>query len=100
MCLIFDQFKSRAAAERFSAAVTARFGLKADVWDSREAMHAAAAEASASGWPGTPGPEGRLIDVFPFELDGPIALVERTYDETEAAVEGMAVAHGCTFAGT
>jgi hypothetical protein len=43
------------------------------------------------------------IDPFPWKLTPPIVLVDRPHDEdeeTERAIEALAVGHGAVFAGT
>lgn len=78
--LIFDRFKDKEQAKNFAAAVSSKFKLKCHVCDSHE--------------------EANKIDVFPFELDPPIVLVERASEKTESGVTNLAKEFGGTFAGT
>ena len=95
MCMIFDRFESRVDAERFARDVAVRFKLQTDVWDSHDEMDAAFA---AHGF--GPVPEGRLVDFFPSDLTGPIALVERTDYAVEETIETLVSTYHGTYAGT
>jgi hypothetical protein len=93
MCLIFDGFKSMSEAERVAAIIRERFEVKTDVWPDQL--------SASTGWPNDT-PAGRLNDVFPWQLDGAVMLVERRHDdyEREHAIEKAVEELGGTFAGT
>lgn len=84
MALIFDGFSSREQAEKFVEFVKNTYALKGDVFDSHEEMQ-------------TPTPD-KLSDVFPFDLEPPIVLVER--GETDSEVVQSVSQFGGSFAGT
>ena len=86
MALIFDQFPTQEQAEAFVAAVEPR----GTVYGSQEEMDRAFDEQAD---------DGRVVDVFPFQLDGTIALIERDGSD-EIAVEAAVAEFGGNFAGT
>jgi hypothetical protein len=93
MCLIFDRFESREAADKFAAAITEKFGRKASVYDNQVESEPIRIFDPNGGLPiivescvGDVGEDGKLKDFFPFKLDGPIVLVERNDANTESEI--------------
>jgi len=78
--LIFDSFSSRKSAKDFAEVVRAKFKLRCGVYDSQE--------------------DSDLVDPFPFTLEPPIVLVERTFDDLEADVENEVGLFNGVFAGS
>ncbi len=85
--LIFDRFPTRQKAEDFVAYVKDKFNLWAQVYDSQK--------------------EANKVDIFPWALDAPIVLVERTLlacdsegENIEILIETDVDKFGGTFAGT
>jgi len=82
--MIFDRFQTRRDAESFAAHVTRKHHLRACVYDSQ-------ADSET----------GELADVFPWQLDPPIVLVERSErPEVERCVERVVQDFNGVFAGT
>lgn len=78
--LIFDNFANRQSAENFMKAVADEYGLTAEIFDNQEQSNA--------------------VDPFPFELEAPIVLVQRSHPSTEEEVIKLAKIHFGDFAGT
>ena len=95
MCLIFDSFKSRADAEAFAQDVNGQFNLRTDIYDDQDIMDQEWQRAREGGRA-----SGRLVDIFPFCLSGPIVLVDRADLDLERAVEEHVEAYSGVFAGT
>jgi hypothetical protein len=98
MCLIFDSFQSIGEAERVAAAISQRFKLRTDVWADQDSMQ------TEFSWD-HPHPAGRLTDVFPWKLNAPILLVERTHWherrlQQEGEIADAVIELGGNFAGT
>ena len=77
--MIFDRFPSKEKAEQFAADVSAAFGRQATVHDSQR--------------------DAETRDVFPWQLDPPIVMVDRD-DGTDDPISEMVESYGGTFAGT
>ena len=92
MALIFDQFPTQERAEAFVAAVKERHELRGSVYESQDEMNEAFVSVEAA--------EGRIVDVFPFQLDGLVALIERDEFADERAIEASVAEFGGRFAGT
>jgi hypothetical protein len=86
MPMLFS-FESHADADAFIAAVHERFNLQTAVFATHDDMEAA--------WQA-----GEFADVFPFQIDGVVAVVARTDAEREEAIEGAAPPFGGRFVGT
>jgi hypothetical protein len=81
MCMIFDRFPNHLKAEVFADFVRMKYKLSANVYDNQEQSNA--------------------VDPFPFKLNAPIVLIERTDDDKiERQVENLVIAFDGVFAGT
>lgn len=78
--LIFDQFTDSDQADQFAIRVRDTYGLTTRVCNSREAFD--------------------KCEIFPFELQPPIVLVERCDDKLESEIESMVDEFHGKFAGT
>ena len=80
--MIFDRFPTKEDAKAFAEKVTATYGREATVYDSQE--------------------ESNKVDIFPFQLDPPIVLVERDYENFtfESEIEMLVKDYKGIFAGT
>lgn len=78
--LIFDSFANQQSAENFVKAVADEYGLTAEIFDNQEQSDA--------------------VDPFPFKLEAPIVLVQRSHHSTENGVIKLAKIHFGDFAGT
>jgi hypothetical protein len=100
MCLVMCGFPSRVKAEKYAETVKV-LGLRASVWNSQSEMNEAGCRAAANRKQNDTDPEtGKLADVFPFEVQTPIVLVERTGVELETQLEALVEDFGGEFAGT
>jgi hypothetical protein len=73
--LIFNRFENRRDADAFAKYVTEKYGRKVSVYDSQ-----AVSQGVNGGCPSDePEPDDEVHDVFPFQLDPPIVLVERLW---------------------
>jgi hypothetical protein len=85
--IIFDEFETREAAERFARAVEDKYHLNTRVCNTQQ--------------------ESNEYDYFPYKLTGFIVLVDRIVDENndiqfakERPLERMVRRYGGTWAGT
>jgi len=99
MALIFNKFDSREQADAFAGHVRKTYNRKVSVYDSQDA---AAGEGTGKNFRELMSDSENVYDVFPWQLDAPIVLVERI-DEgytQEELIEADVEKFAGVFAGT